>query len=191
MKSPSEPVPTRTFAPRSTPIQMLPIARTERLLLREMTAADAAHCFDLNNDPDVLRFTGEAPFPDVETARTFLAAYPAYREDGFGRWAVEKHDGTWLGWCGLRRQPDGEVDLGYRLLPAHRGQGFATEASLACLRIGFERFQMPAIIAQVDPANHASIRVLEKVGMHYWRTGPCGHHEAALIYRLERVAWNR
>jgi RimJ/RimL family protein N-acetyltransferase len=169
---------------------MPPIVSTERLLLREMTAADAAHCFDLNNDPDVLRFTGEAPFPDVEAARAFLDSYPAYREDGFGRWAVEKHDGTWLGWCGLRRQPNGEVDLGYRLLPALRGQGFATEASLACLRIGFERFRLPAIIAQVDPAKHPSIRVLEKVGMQMWKTGPCGHHEVALIYRLEREAWN-
>lgn len=93
---------------------MSTLARSARLALREMTTAGAAHAFDLNNDPEMLRHTGDAPFATVKEACAFLAAYPAYRQGGFGRWGVVLHDGTWPGWCGLHRQPDGHVDLGYR-----------------------------------------------------------------------------
>ncbi|HEY0979064.1 MAG TPA: GNAT family N-acetyltransferase [Flavobacteriales bacterium] len=165
------------------------IITTERLRLREMTPDDAEHAFALNNDPEVLRYTGDDPFESVEAARAFLIAYPAYKKDGFGRWAVELHDGTWLGWCGLRRQADGAVDLGYRFLRAHWGKGYATESSLACLRLGFERFGLPEIIGRVVPDNAGSIRVLEKVGMHYWKTDATDHDPDALFYRIRREEW--
>lgn len=170
---------------------MGPIARTGRLWMREMTTGDAAHCFALNNDPEVRRHTGDGPFAGLEDAHAFLAAYPAYRQDGFGRWAVLLHDGTWLGWCGLRRQPDGEVDLGYRLLRAHWGKGYATEAALASLQLGFGRFALPAIIGRVAQDNAASLRVLEKVGMRYWKSDVCEHDPHALFYRTTREEWQR
>lgn len=165
---------------------MLFLAETPRLRLREMTVADAEHAFALNNDPEVLRYTGDDPFVHVEEARAFLAAYPAYQRDGFGRWAVELHDGTWIGWCGLRRQEDGQVDLGYRLLRAHWGRGYATEAAQACIELGFNRFGLDAIIARVARANRGSVRVLEKVGMRYWKTDASELGSDTLIYSLER-----
>ena len=170
---------------------MDPLMRTERLILREMTTADAAHCFALNNDPEVRRHTGDGPFASVDEARAFLAAYPAYRADGFGRWCVLLPDGTWIGWCGLRRQPDVWVDLGYALRRAHWGKGYATEASVASLRLGFERFALPAIIGRVDRANAGSISVLEKVGMRYWKTDVAEHKDQALFYRIRRAEWGR
>ncbi len=149
-----------------------------------MIATDAEHAFALNNDPEVLRYTGDDPFASVEEARAFLVAYPAYRQDGFGRWAVELHDGTWLGWCGLRRQADGAVDLGYRFLRAYWGQGYATEAGLACLAWGFEQAGLAEIIGRVAKDNQASIRVLEKVGMHFWKQAPTEMDPHALFYRI-------
>ena len=162
------------------------LLETPRLRLREMIADDADHAFALNNDPEVLRYTGDDPFATVEEARDFLVAYPAYKRDGFGRWAVELHDGTWLGWCGLRRQVDGTVDLGYRLLRAHWGQGYATEAGRACIDLGFTRFGLDTIIARVVRANVGSVRVLEKLGMHYWKTDATELDAETLIYRVER-----
>ncbi len=163
------------------------IATTGRLILREMTADDSEHAFKLNSDPEVLRHTGDGPFASVEAARAFLAAYPDYRKNGFGRWAmVRKVDGTWLGWCGLKRLPAGDVDLGYRLLREYWGQGLATEAGRACLDLGFGRFDLEAIIGRVARENVASIRVLEKLGMRYWKTDVCEHDPEALIYRIDR-----
>lgn len=163
------------------------IATTERLYLREMTADDAEHAFLLNNDPEVLRYTGDGSFASVEAAREFLAAYPDYKLDGFGRWAVlRRSDGAWLGWCGLKRLPNGTVDLGYRLLREQWGQGYATEAGRACLELDFGRFGLDTIIGRVARENAASIHVLEKLGMRYWKTDVCEHDPEALIYRIER-----
>lgn len=166
---------------------MDPIALSERLLLREMTPDDAADAYGLNNDPEVLRYTGDAPFATVAEAREFLAAYPDYRLHGFGRWAVVRRaDHRWLGWCGLKRHANGEVDLGYRLLRMHWGQGYATEAARTCLELGFERYGLRTIIGRVVPAHTASIRVLEKLGAQRWRTERDEHGIEVVIYRMDR-----
>lgn len=167
---------------------MDPIISTTRLDLREMTSADAERAFALNSDPEVVRHTGDGPFASVEAAREFLAAYPDYKLHGFGRWAVvRKADGTWLGWCGLKRHANGDVDLGYRFLREHWGQGYATEAGRACLDLGFGRFKLDTIIGRVAQENVTSLRVLEKLGMRYWKTDVCEHEAEALIYRILRA----
>lgn len=164
------------------------LATTERVYLREMTPDDAEYAFLLNSDPEVVRYTGDGPFPSVEAAREFLAAYPDYRVNGFGRWAVvRRSDNAWLGWCGLKRHASGEVDLGYRLLREHWGQGYATEAGRVCIELGFGRFGLDVIIGQVARDNVASLRVLEKLGMRYWKTDVCEHDPEALIYRILRA----
>lgn len=163
------------------------VLRTERMLLREIVPADAPAFHALNADPEVMRWTGDEPFPDLAATEAFIRDYPAYREDGFGRWAMERlDDGEMLGWCGLRRQPEGMVDLGYRLFRRHWGRGYATEVSLACVRCGFEVLDLPSIIGRVARANVASIRVLEKVGMRFWKAGPCEGIADSVIYRVER-----
>ena len=82
--------------------------------------------------------TSTHPFASVEEARAFLEAYPDYRVHGMGRWAVVAKDGgAWLGWCGLKRGPDGEVDLGFRLHRRYWGRGVATETGAASLAHGF------------------------------------------------------
>ncbi len=163
------------------------IATTERLYLREMTGNDAEQAFLLNSDPEVLRYTGDGPFDSVEAARHFLEAYPDYERNGFGRWAVlRRSDKVWLGWCGLKRHANGDVDLGYRLLREHWGQDFATEAGKACLELGFGLFGLDTIIGRVARENLASLRVLEKLGMRYWKTDVCDHDPEALIFRIFR-----
>lgn len=163
------------------------VLRTERMLLREIGVADAPFFHALNADPEVMRWTGDAPFPDLAATEAFIRDYPAYRVDGFGRWAmVRLTDGEVLGWCGLRRQADGEVDLGYRLFRRHWGHGHATEASMACVRFGFDVLGLQAIIGRAARANTASIRVLEKVGMRFWKEGPCEGIPDTVILRVER-----
>lgn len=160
---------------------------TERLHLREMVPDDAGNAFLLNSDPEVVRYTGDGPFDSIKATRDFLAAYPDYRLHGFGRWAVVRQaDGAWLGWCGLKRHPNGEVDLGYRLLREHWGQGYATEAGRACLERGFTHHGLDRMIGRVVRENLASVRVLEKLGMTYWKTERCERDPEALIYRIDR-----
>jgi RimJ/RimL family protein N-acetyltransferase len=143
------------------------VVETERLILSELTTADAEFFFGLNADPAVLRFTGDEPFATVAEAHAFLAAYDNYRQHGYGRWAMRlKAGGAWVGWCGLGYRADvDEVDLGFRLLRRYWGQGYATEASRAALRLGFTRFGLMRIVGRAMRDNLASQRVLTKLGM--------------------------
>jgi ribosomal-protein-alanine N-acetyltransferase len=145
------------------------VLETERLLFREMTPDDAAHAYELNNDPEVLRYTGDEPFDSIKEASDFLSNYAHYRQYGYGRWAVvRKSDHAWIGWCGLKCHPEeNEFDIGFRLLRKYWNQGYATEAAAACIKIGFDQYNMHSIIGRAMPENEASIRVLEKLGMAF------------------------
>lgn len=122
---------------------------TERLVLRRFTGNDVQNLFDLDNDPEVMRFiTGGRPTPRAvvrnETLPRFLCYYERYARFGF--WAaVEKRSNRFLGWFELR-PPDsggpGEVELGYRLRREAWGRGYATEGSQALIRRAFAELEV-------------------------------------------------
>jgi RimJ/RimL family protein N-acetyltransferase len=146
------------------------IAETSRLLLRQLTQEDAEHFYKLNLDPDVLQFTGDSVFESIEAARIFLQSYQGiYHKYGLGRWAViRKTDNTFLGWCGLKYSEDTkEYDLGFRFFKEYWGNGYATEAAISSLQLGFNEFAIKEIVGRAMQINSASIRVLEKCGMKF------------------------
>lgn len=142
---------------------------TERLTHREFAVNDAAAAFALNGNAEVMRFTAEPMMESVDAAREFIANDFNFARIGYGRWAcVLKETESVIGFCGLKYLPEfDEVDVGYRFLPQHWGQGLATEACLACLDFGFDEIGLPEIVAYVIPENVASVRVLEKSGMRF------------------------
>lgn len=147
------------------------IIETERLILRTFTPEDALLIYQLNEDPEITRYTGD-PVRDLEHATEVLekVILPQYTLYNHGRWAVHAKPGLeFLGWCGLKTRPerDFEIDLGYRFLKSAWGKGYATEAAYACLQYGFEKLGHQRIVGRAMPENLASLRVLEKIGMHY------------------------
>lgn len=158
---------------------------TERLTLIEFSPTMAQTFFDLNNDPEVVKYTGDPPFESVESAAQFLANYSEYEKSGFGRWAViSKSTNEMMGWCGLKRHENGEVDLGFRFFRKDWNQGYATEASIACISYAFHTLKLPYLIGRVMHENLASRRVLQKLGMQYWKEITCEAHPA-MCYRLD------
>jgi RimJ/RimL family protein N-acetyltransferase len=109
------------------------IHESDRLLLREYVEEDAEAFFKLNTDPGVVRFVPDKPSLNVEQARQRLIDHPIanYRRYGFGRGAcILKSTGEQIGLAGLKYLDElAEVDVAYRLLPAHWGQGLATVRS--------------------------------------------------------------
>ncbi|HWA36000.1 MAG TPA: GNAT family N-acetyltransferase, partial [Cyclobacteriaceae bacterium] len=73
------------------------VIRTPRLTLRNFDVSDAADMFEMNNDPEVIKYTGDDPFESVEAAKKFIMGYDAYKRSGCGRWTV-LFDGTYAGW---------------------------------------------------------------------------------------------
>jgi RimJ/RimL family protein N-acetyltransferase len=141
---------------------------TERLRLRPRTLADLDACVALDLDPEVHRFIfGDRP-PDPEEHRARLRARIAsgWPAKG-GVWVVEwRHAPRFLGWCGLFPLEDaGPIEIGYRYLRGVWGRGIATEAGRPVLDHGFRALGFDPIVGVTHPANVASQRVLEKIGL--------------------------
>lgn len=142
---------------------------TTRLALKMFSVADAASFYELNLDPEVLRYTGDTSFSSVTEAEAFIRGYTHYERYGYGRWSVFiKETGEYAGFCGLNYRPElHEVDVGFRLLRKCWGKGYATEAARGCIRYGFETCGLAHIVARAMRENRASIRVIEKLGMQF------------------------
>ena len=158
-----------------------PILTTERVVLRQLTAADAAHLFALDHDPGVLQFTSEVPRTSVAAYRDLIATeiVPFYRRsDQFGHWgAEERNGGPFLGWFCLHPAADSGVgpevfdfaaddcEIGYRLRRHAWGRGLATEVARSLIDRAFVAWVGCRVVATTRSDNIASIRVLEKAGM--------------------------
>jgi RimJ/RimL family protein N-acetyltransferase len=83
-----------------------------------------------------------------------------------GTWGIwERTTGELVGDCTLFfAEEHGAWELAYGLRRDRWGRGYASEAAQACVRHGFEVLELERIVADVDPANTRSIRVLEKCG---------------------------
>ena len=152
------------------------IAETPRLQLRAMSdrdEADVALMLELLNDPAFIRHIADRGVRTLEQARDYLrnGALRSYAQHGFGLYAIRRKDtGALIGNCGLvsREGLDGP-DLGYALLPAHTGQGFACEAARAVIADARDRLGIARLHAIVNPDNTASIGLLQKLGFEFDR----------------------
>ena len=163
------------------------ILESERLLFSKFHLDDAQAFFELNADDLVLQYTGDDPFPSVEDCKKFISEYDHYDRNGFGRWSViTKIDNQIIGWCGLRHHDDGDyVDLGFRFLRNEWNKGYATEAARACAKFAFEELDIGELVGRVARKNIASIKVLEKIGMKYWKEDTCQGIEDSLYFVLK------
>ncbi|MBU0595304.1 GNAT family N-acetyltransferase [Candidatus Bipolaricaulota bacterium] len=145
---------------------------TERLTLRYLTEDDADNLFDLDSDPEVMRYLNNGrTHTRAEIADKILPHYLDHHRlygDEYGFWAaIERSTGDLLGWFHFRpllSAPE-EIELGYRLKRSAWGQHYATEGSRGLIRKGFLDFGVPKIVADTLLANVRSRRVMEALGM--------------------------
>ena len=175
---------------------------TERLILRKWRDEDRAPFAAINADPEIMRY-----FPTL-MSREESDAYiertnQKIDQDGCGFFAVErKADGALIGVAGLailRPElpfPPG-YEVGWRFDKAVWGQGYASEAARASLKLGFERFAPEEIIAFTAVDNMKSRAVMVRIGMEHDAAGdfdhpslPEGHPlRRHVVYRISREAW--
>lgn len=92
---------------------------------------------------------------------------------GYGLWAVRETDQRpIIGFCGYWRFEflTPPLQLIYGLLPSWWGLGLATEAARAMIDYGFQTVGFTEIVAATDAPNRESVRVMERLGMIYWKT---------------------
>lgn len=154
---------------------MCVVARTDRLLLRSLDPdTDADFVVELLNDAAWLRYIGDKGVRTRLDARRYLEEGPVamYGRAGFGLYAVESlDDGVPVGICGLvKRDGLADVDLGFALLPAFRGRGYALEAARATLAHAWAGLGLSRIVAIVTPDNERSRALLARLGFCFERT---------------------
>lgn len=150
-----------------------PVLETPRLTLRWLTIEDAPFILELLNDADFIRNIGQRNVGDLAAAAAYIEKNivdGGYRKLGFGNFLIlEKSSGATVGTCSLvqRAGLDGDIDIGYALLPQARGKGYAYEASVAVFDFAKFVLKLPRIVGICDPANAPSIRLLEKLGLKF------------------------
>jgi len=146
---------------------------TPRLALRRFKPADLDDLYRLDSSPEVMRYISGGVPATREQVTTALGRVLAYYDEnpGLGYWvAVRKTDDAFVGWaCLCYLEGTSEVEVGYRLLPEFWGRGLATEAGRAMVEYGFRELGLDRIVGVAAPANKASCRVLEKLGLRFER----------------------
>jgi RimJ/RimL family protein N-acetyltransferase len=176
------------------------VLETDRLTLRRFTEADVDNLFELNSDPEVMRYlTGGKPTPREKIRDDIIPFHLGVYEqsDGLGTWAAQtRSTGEVLGWFHLRPGAGEGAELGYRLRRAAWNKGYATEGSRALIRQGFTDLGADRVFALTMTVNTASRRVLEKAGLTLVRTfaheGPDvieGSEHGEVEYALTKAEW--
>jgi len=144
--------------------------QTQRLHLRELSPLhDAANMLALLNDPGFIAGIGDRNVRSEAQARDYLANWHGaqYATAGFGHYAIElRETGGFIGTAGLIQRADLALpDIGYALLSAHQGRGYAEEAARAVMAHARDTLGLRALCAIVSPGNAGSVRLLEKLGL--------------------------
>jgi RimJ/RimL family protein N-acetyltransferase len=166
------------------------VIETSRLSLREVSVADAEFIFTLMTGQAYLQFIGDRGIRTVKDAEEYIRGkfVPSYRKFGYGSYLVElKPAARPIGVCGfVRRDSLDHPDIGFAFVREYWGHGFAYEAAGAVLDYGFEQLGMRVVLGITSPENHASIRLLEKLGLRYqkmFRVPPKNHD--SMLFSVE------
>lgn len=148
------------------------VIETSRTILRKFTMDDLEDVASIFSNPRVMKYLGlnGQPVSRDETREILKSMIRLWQTRGYGRMAVvSKKNNKLIGIAGLRYY-EGDAELFYLLDEPYWGKGLATEIGQAVLEYGFETFDFSRIIAVTRPANAASSRVLEKLGLRFEKT---------------------
>ena len=180
------------------------VLESERLFLREFVRGDVDNLFELDSYPEVIRWGNGGNTTNYERIKTeslpkMMETYDKY--DNFGIWAaIEKSSQSFMGWfhflpatdnkfaVDLNIVADGEIALGYRLIPIFWGKGYATEMSQALVLKGFNDWNVQRVVGWTLLNNHRSIRVMEKVGLMFEREFAYTKVQLPVLSEFERKA---
>ncbi|MFM9976790.1 MAG: GNAT family N-acetyltransferase [Sphingomonadaceae bacterium] len=140
-----------------------PTLRTERLVLRQLLAADAEALNAAMSDAMLMTWWSSAPHETLAQTEAYVARNAELR-DGWRCWAITTDGAQALGWVVLIEKRAGVHEVGYILARTAWGKGLAREAVGMVVDHAFEVLRLRRVFADVDPDNAGSIRLLEALG---------------------------
>jgi RimJ/RimL family protein N-acetyltransferase len=140
-----------------------PTLASERLILRQLNMDDAPALFDVLSDDAVMRYWSSGPHADIAETQNYIA-WNAEIDAGHVCWAITLDESVALGWVILLPHRKNSFELGYILGRSHWGKGYGYEAACLALDYAFANLAARRIMADTDPDNMGSIKLLEKLG---------------------------
>jgi RimJ/RimL family protein N-acetyltransferase len=144
--------------------------RTQRLIVRPVGETDRARFVALFADVEFMAFSASGPLDPEAAELRFGHMVDLGAEVPFAKQAViESSTGSTVGYAGVdvfEFRGRERLEFGYRLVPEARGRGYATEAADALLDLARTTFR-GELLAFIDGQNHASRRVLDKLGFGF------------------------
>lgn len=162
---------------------MLVVPASERLRYELMTPEDGDLMYQLDQDPEVMKYITRGKCPKREDITDiFVPRMQAYTnpEKGWGIWKVmRRNNGDFVGWVLVRPMyffdneqettPD-DLELGWRFHRRHWGLGYATESAAAISKALVAAGEINYLTALAMEENVGSVGVMKKLGMRYLKT---------------------
>jgi RimJ/RimL family protein N-acetyltransferase len=177
---------------------------TKRIVLREFQLRDEEKLFELDSDPEVMKYLTGGIATAREEILPLIKRVEFLREkfsSRFGVWIAEtKETKEFIGWFHFRPdrkdlQNTKRIELGYRLKKNFWGRGIATEVSFALINKGFTELSVEEVFAITLKDNLASQAVMKKVGMGFVREFDYEHSPGntslAVEYALKKENYNK
>ncbi|MDQ0269323.1 GNAT family N-acetyltransferase [Cytobacillus purgationiresistens] len=156
-----------------------PELKTERLTLRNATINDSNDLFELYSSKAVVEYMPFTPFTSVEQAVNEMNWYQQIFDEQTGlRWMIQDRESKKvIGTCGYLNyeRTNNRLEIGYDLSPEYWGRGLMPEAVKSIIQFGFSTMNLNKIEAKIEPANTASLRLMEKLG--FQKEGLLRQHE--------------
>lgn len=149
---------------------------TERLLIRSWGIEDIIYYQSLSSDVGYTCFSPPGIFlvkNEEEAASKVRNRINLYNEHKIGKFLLfEKSTGAFVGTCGgdfFNLDGQKEVEMGYRIMLAHWGKGFATESAMALIDYFLNELKLTNVYDFALYQNQQSLKILEKIGFKYQR----------------------
>jgi RimJ/RimL family protein N-acetyltransferase len=147
-----------------------------------MTEKDADLLFQLDQDPEVMRYiTGGTMTTGEEIRDTYVPRMQSYTqvENGWGLWKITvTGSDKFIGWILIRpvefftdSPENNNLEVGWRLMRSAWGKGYATEAAKAVMPAIEWNGNCDRFTALAVEDHQASINVMKKLGMRYLESG--------------------
>ena len=171
---------------------MKTVINTERLILRPLTLDDANTAYyGWTGDPEVAEYVSWLPHHCIEDCVEWLKEIQ-WKYDTAGNivlsenyiWGfVLKETGVLFGSGGLIWEEDWQIyQIGYNIMKSYWSCGYATEAMKAIFEFAKENLGIKKLSGGHAKENHASARVIEKLGFVYDRDSLTPHVDGTKVF---------
>lgn len=144
---------------------------TPRLRLEPMTDAHLQGLFEMNRDPEVMRYITGKPDTIEDTQAMIDRVKARWAEWGYSWWTFIERDGGMIVGAGcvqhLGRDRANPHELGWRLRRDRWDRGYASEAARRMAAFAIDDLGAPQLVAFCDADNTGSAHVMTKLGMRF------------------------